>query len=432
MNLNLRKKPIKLDLKPIKNKSLTPIFSNTPTNFKNHSTKSSSNMHNKTQLHVTPPHLPIHFLCKPNKPNSSFPKTNSSCSPSPISKSSQLGLTEVSPNIPSWLLERSDFQSMLKSLSSPSSKYLELASLSQNKSEEEKKILFEWISSVKYFEKFSKKVLFEVSKKLTRQNFEKGEILIRKQEIGKFIFLIFTGKVAGYNECDAIVELFNSKDVVGDEAFYREGRTVETFTAEEASITLKISRIDFDSIVMNYKKAQKHKNCKLLMKILFFRQWTPLKIQHFCNFLTKIKYDPGTIIFDKGDEANTFFIIKSGSISVQAHVNLQFANRWPTGSKSWKISEFNRKYIKNVCILRPEQYFGESDLVCQQARSYRAVCEDKVVCLAINKADFFEVFSAKDLDYLGKMSFVHLPNEKSLEKMLENEIWEKESNVRFI
>ena len=244
--------------------------------------------------------------------------------------------------------------------------------------------------------------------------------------------MIFTGKVVGNAESDTFVEMYNSKDVFGDEIVYNAGRMVETFIAEEASVTLKLSKIDFDSIIMNYKKVQKHKNCKLLMKILFFRQWTPLKIQNFCNFLTKLKFEPGTIIFDKGDEANTFFIVKSGSISVQAHVNLQFANRWPTGSSSWKISEFNRKYIKNICIIRAEQYFGESDLVSQQKRSYRAVCEDKVVCLTINKAEFFELFSAKDLEYLAKMSFVHLPNEKSLEKMLENEIWEKESNVRFI
>lgn len=428
MNLNYKSRLPKLEINPSKNKSLSPVANCTPTissNSTNFKTK-------KLRLHQQLPNTPNKKNYKASKAKFLLPNPHSSHSLSPLIKSPSLHPIEKSLELPKWLLQRSDFQSVLKSLTNTSHKFSDIANLSPNKSQEDKKLLFDWISTVNYFSKYSKKVLMEICQKLSRQNFKQDECLIRKGETSDNIFIVFSGKFSSFNEENTLIDSFSSKDILCEEVLSDQKQSSMTIKAQEATVCLRLTKIDYDSILINYKKLQKQKNCKLLMNILFFKQWTTLKIQHLCNFLVKQKFNPGAIIFEKGDQTETFFIIKSGAVSVQAHVNMQFTNRWPTGTNSWKISEVNKKYLKNICLLRPEQYFGESDLISQQNRSYRAVCEEKVVCLTVNKFSFFDIFTAKDLESLGKMSFVHLPSQTDLEKMLGTEICEKELNVTFI
>lgn len=432
MNLNYKSRIAKLEINPLKNKSLSPISNYTPTVSSKNSNHPNFSTHKKFQLHQLSPNSPNNKLSKSNKAKHSLPNPHSSYSLSPLIKSPSLHPIEQSLELPNWLLQRSDFQSVMKSLANTSHKFSGIANLGQNKSQEDKRLLFDWTSQVKFFSNYSKKVLMEICQKLSRQNFSQDECLIKKGETSDNIYLVFSGKFLSFNEENTPQGSYSAKDVICEEVLTDDKHSPSTIKAQEASVCLKLTKIDYDSIIINYKKVQKQKNCKLLTNILFFRQWTTLKIQHLCNFLVKQKFSPGTIIFDKGDLTETFFIIKSGSVSVQAHVNIQLTNRWPTGTSSWKISEVNRKYLKNICVLRSEQYFGESDLISHQSRSYRAVCEEEVVCLTVNKFSFFDIFTAKDLECLVKMSFVHLPSQADLEKMLGTEICEKELNVKFI
>ena len=142
-------------------------------------------------------------------------------------------------------------------------------------------------------------------------------------------------------------------------------------------------------------------------------------------------FEPGDIIFDKGEDSDTFYVISSGTVEIQAYVQLQHINRWPTGGKQWKILEINRKYIVPITILKKGQYFGESTLIEQLPRVCRAVCKTKAVCLTINKEEFFDIFSVKDLEVLQNHCYTIMPKESELEKQLVNEMKTKALTVRI-
>ncbi|OMJ79935.1 hypothetical protein SteCoe_19918 [Stentor coeruleus] len=168
------------------------------------------------------------------------------------------------------------------------------------------------------------------------------------------------------------------------------------------------------------------------MSIPFFRNWSYLKVQHLSNYLIKKVYPKGEILYDKGDDSDTFYIIKKGQVDIQAYVEMQHINRWPTGSKQWKILEINKKYIVTIGSLKRGSYFGETTMIEQMPRMYRAICVVDTICLTINKDEFFENFSVKDLETLQEKTYVHMPKEKDLQKKLIQEMDERNSTEKAI
>jgi CRP-like cAMP-binding protein len=335
-----------------------------------------------------------------------------------------------SPFLPDWLNERADFKNMVRQLNDSGRSPSEITSLTTLKSDYDKELLFDWLSTVRFFCKLSSQIIRETCEKLSVLSLEAGETIIKKGDQADCMYIVYNGKANIFLEGNLLHAEVGPKDVIGEHALDTQRHRSATVISSEAITLLKLTKLDYDSIILNYKKCEKQKNCSLLSSIPYFKNWTPLKIQHFSNFLIKKTFLEKTVIFDKGDEPNTFFIIKSGQVAIQAHVGFQVNHRWPTGVKSWKISEVSRKYLKTVSVLGRAQYFGEVDLINRDPRKFRAVSEGKVVCLTIDKDEFFDVFSAKDIENLAKFTLVNLPCDEELEKMLEMEIREKEMNVR--
>jgi CRP-like cAMP-binding protein len=286
-----------------------------------------------------------------------------------------------------------------------------------------------WVSSIKFFENLPLRIVKDTCDKLARVNFKPGEAIMNKGDPGDCMFIIFMGKAQILLEPGNVVGTVSSRDVIGEHALDTMKPRTATVMPVEPITAFKLTKLDYDSILLNIKKLEKYKSSKLLMTIPFFRNWSYLKVQHISNYLFKKTYKAGHIIYDKGDESDTFYILKSGQVDIQAYIELQHINRWPTGSKQWKILEINRKYIVNIVSLKRGSYFGETALIEQMPRAYRAVCATDTVCLTINKDEFFDIFSVKDMESLQVNTYIHVPSEKVLQKKLISELSQKSSNV---
>lgn len=350
------------------------------------------------------------------------------------SKANNNSKTLEAPNqeniLPDWLLERPDYQNTVKKLMALDSNIHEIFAIPVgNRTEEEKKALYRWLSSVSFFSKVSADVIRRTCEKLTVQTFKSKEIVIKKGDIGDCMYIIYSGTAEIYLEPGILFNTIETKAVIGEHTLNILKPRTATIIAKEDLVAFKLTKVDNDSILFSIKKFEKQNNAKLLMEIPFFFHWSFLKVQHLSNFLIQKTYEARDVIYDKGDESDTFYIISSGEVKIQAYVELQHINRWPTGSKNWKILEINRKYIVTVSKLKRGNYFGESTLIDQVPRLCRAICKTKTVCLTINKDEFFDIFSVRDLELLQQYSFLSIPNESELEKQLLNEIKEKNMTV---
>ena len=335
--------------------------------------------------------------------------------------------------IPNWLMERADFQVIAK-------KFIDYSAVIPKicqehplaRSIDSKNILFTWISSLKFFEKISSKVLREVCDKLVRQDFAQNETIIQKNEIGDCIYIIYSGVADIYLETDVLHCKIYPKSVIGEQALDNVKPRNATVIAAEPIISLKLSKYDYDTILLNIKKLEKSENSIFLSGIDCFKSWNFNRIQNLSYFLLQKNYKPGDAIYEKGKPSDTFYIIKSGSVEIQAFANSLQNNCWPIGGKEWKIQEIKRKYVVTVIKLGVGDFFGEPSELEKTQRCTKAISLTKTVLLSINHDEYFEFFSQRDISDLKIYARVIIPSEQQLEKKLKDELRLKSITVFFI
>jgi NTE family protein len=105
----------------------------------------------------------------------------------------------------------------------------------------------------------------------------------------------------------------------------------------------------------NYQLAKSY-----IDKITLFKYLTSKEKTNLAYHTHSLKFNKGDVVFKEGDDANSFFIIISGSVKLDIP-------------------------HKNPIIMKDGESFGENSFKKDQVRSGTAVCEDKVHILAISR-----------------------------------------------
>jgi cAMP-dependent protein kinase regulator len=335
-------------------------------------------------------------------------------------------------NLPNWLVQRVDFKEVVFNLNQNKIYVPSIFEEHVNsRTSEQKKVLIEWIRSLKFFSKISYKVIQDVCDKLKKEEVPSGTEIIRKGDRGDCIFIIFSGTADIFLEPGVLHCKVAEKEVIGEQALDNAKPRNATVVATTDMILFKLDKFDYDTILLNIKKQEKSENLKFLEKIEFFCEWSHLKMQNFVFHILQKTYSEGKIIFDRGDPADTFFIIKSGEVEIQAYVKLVENNCWPVGWKEWKVTEIKKECIVSLIRLGPGDFFGEPCLLSKTPRLTRAISLSNTLLLTINKDEFFSIFGKKDINNLLESSKYQIPNHESLRKKLICELEQKKSTVSF-
>ena len=119
-----------------------------------------------------------------------------------------------------------------------------------------------------------------------------------------------------------------------------------------------------------------------MIKTEMFRNTSINKIIQICSLMKKEKFSPNEYIFEKGDEAKKFYVIKKGSVIV------------------WNNDKRIRELEKGNC-------FGELALLSNEPRSATLQAKDYTTLYVLEKNDFINSIDKKLLDYLNvKMSLL--------------------------
>ena len=119
-----------------------------------------------------------------------------------------------------------------------------------------------------------------------------------------------------------------------------------------------------------------------MQKTEMFRNTSVNKLIQICSLMKKEKYDPNEYIFQKGDKADKFYVIKKGSVIV------------------WNNEKRIRELEKGNC-------FGELALLSNEPRSASVQSKDYCSLYVLEKTDFINNIDKKLLDYLNiKMSLL--------------------------
>ena len=119
-----------------------------------------------------------------------------------------------------------------------------------------------------------------------------------------------------------------------------------------------------------------------MLKTEMFRNTSINKIIQICSLMKKEKFDPNEYIFEKGDVADKFYVIKKGAVIV------------------WNNDKRIRELEKGNC-------FGELALLSKEPRSATLQAKDYTTLYVLEKNDFINNIDKKLLEYLNvKMSLL--------------------------
>ena len=119
-----------------------------------------------------------------------------------------------------------------------------------------------------------------------------------------------------------------------------------------------------------------------MQKTEMFRNTSINKLIQICSLMKKEKFDPNEYIFQKGDKADKFYVIKKGSVII------------------WNNEKRIRELEKGNC-------FGELALLSNEPRSASVQSKDYCSLYVLEKTDFINNIDKKLLDYLNiKMSLL--------------------------
>ena len=180
---------------------------------------------------------------------------------------------ELNLNVfPNWLTERLDFQTSLQTSESPID-ISKVASIfpAYYRSDTEKEALFNWVNSTKFFSKIPSSITKEICDRLTRHDFEIGDQVIKKGEIGDCCYIIYKGKAGIFFDSEIPNSVICAGEVIGEHALDTEKPRSADVKCLEHLITFKLKKIDYDGILINFKKLEKHETTKFLMSVDVFK-----------------------------------------------------------------------------------------------------------------------------------------------------------------
>lgn len=95
------------------------------------------------------------------------------------------------------------------------------------------------------------------------------------------------------------------------------------------------------------------------------------------------------VLYKKGDPSETFYIIKEGKVSVETSVDIQKENKWPVGTKEWKIKKTIRTVLYKI-TLEVGSWFGEIEIIRRVNRLNKVIALSDCYILYLNANKFQE------------------------------------------
>ncbi|CAG9334555.1 unnamed protein product [Blepharisma stoltei] len=407
--------------------------------------KSFSNSDEKHRM--TPLNFTKTKCISASEQNLSYTKTNTNASKNILKSDSWIKIEDMAKSrrnsfnppltfkkiIPEWLLSRSDFYATYMKMKQQVG--LDLgevcSSAPSERTEDEKEALIKWVSNTRFFSAIPKVIVQETCDKFSVLEFSPGAQIIKKDDIADCMYLIYFGMVGIYVDGIRIGQRSQGESL-GETALDNiKLRSADAFS-ETNVVLFKLKKIDYEHIILNLKKLEKHEYTKFIMTIPFFQRWSFIKVQNLSNLLIQSVYNPGDVIYEKGDQSATFYIIKEGSIQLQTYTHLEWQNKWPVGSRQWKLRKITNKFIYPLKTLLKGEFFGESEIISNCTRETRAVALEHSICLVLNKDEFLELFPPRELEILKQRSVLRMPSKQEMEMKIKQEMYSNEEKEHIL
>ena len=279
---------------------------------------------------------------------------------------------------------------------------------------------------VKFFSSMNITLVAFISRKVTSDKFSKDQVIIRKGDMADWMYIIYKGQV------EVIIEgrvgepiMISACQVFGQTALQNRDPRNATWIARSNVECIILSKIDYDSVVFETKKMQKMINLKFLLSLDFFSKWSGPNIEKINRDFEILECKPNEVVYSAKEEANVFYIVKSGYLYMESVVDLEDSYRIPVGTKSWEIRKTTRTISYRVKEFVPGDMFGHEEIYDKCKRKCSVISGNESEILYMNLNEFNKYFLNKYAEERLFANFPRVHDEDIKSKIYENDLIRK-------
>ena len=322
---------------------------------------------------------------------------------------------EEAISLPKWLHDRKDFVATVKKMKTLlATTPAEICEREANRrSPEEKQTLLQFLTDLEFFEKLPNQVLCDVADKMRTMKFESGSLLTKQGEKGDCMYVLAEGNVDILIDGRKVAE-FSAVRVIGEAALQLDVPRTASVAAVSLVTALRLSRLDFESTLSVFKKKERRTAVEFLSTWSVLQSLGLPKLQRLSTILISTSFSTGQVIYDVGDISQSFYILRSGKVNIEAYATIEETMRTPVNTHAWRLRQLSKKVRVLIRESEAGDVFGLADLPARKGRKTRASAKIDCTCYIINLHQFLELFTERDLEELLLCEDMRLPKMQEL------------------
>lgn len=289
------------------------------------------------------------------------------------------------------------------------------------RSDFEKQAVVRLMRSSPFFSSMKNHQLVNISDRLHSVGFKAGEKLISRGEKADCLYLIVSGRVGVYIDSERCVDEVIERNVIGEAAIQTRSLRTATVVAHVDLKTLKLTYEDYDIVAFKIKLQDFYAVTNFLRSIEFFSEWNISKLYRLASAVIIKQYEKGQILYNVGEAAHDFFIVREGEVAISVEIELESRNRWPIEGGRWGEVSAKTSFQKTLRTCKTKDFFGEEELIGKTVRRSKAVCQSQLgVFFLLRDEHFRDIFNDKDKKLLC-LKYNIRPNTPQLQASLRRE-----------
>ena len=218
--------------------------------------------------------------------------------------------------------------------------------------------MYVWLC-VPFFFKYDKQSIVKICRAFRTEHFEPGQVIFERGEAATHFYVIISGQVSVLSDGVGVARKRDLYEVFGETALVSGRKTrMDTVTATKPTACLVLSYKDFKDKVYLFELEQRNSRLEFINSLKFSEGWSDEQKQNFNLEVKQKSVTQGKILFDLGNPAEMFYVVKSGLLAAEVELQLEETNKFPIGDYRWQQTTTHRRVEYQVHTFGPGEVLG--------------------------------------------------------------------------
>ena len=119
---------------------------------------------------------------------------------------------------------------------------------------------------------------------------------------------------------------------------------------------------------------EKMRRLSFLEGLPYFSKWDRVDLLDFNNASEELQLTKGTTIYDIGQDASTFYVVRRGKLIMETIIEVDTYFRYPVNKQSWEVRKKTKQIRYKLQQFWKGAFFGHEEIIQGYNRRCRVRC----------------------------------------------------------